>query len=43
MASLAIFSFEIAVLFLGGDSERDLQEKYAFCQESLHLHLHPVT
>lgn len=37
------YTYEIAVLFLGGDSERDLLEKYAFCQESLHLHLHPLT
>jgi len=37
------YTYEIAVLFLGGDSERELQEKYAFCQESLHLHLHPVS
>lgn len=36
------YTYEIAVLFLGGDSEADLQEKYAFCQESLHLHLHPL-
>lgn len=37
------YTYEIAVLFLGGDSERDLLEKYAFCQETLHLHLHPLT
>ena len=37
------YTYEIAVLFLGGDSERELQEKYALCQESLHLHLHPIS
>jgi len=37
------YTYEIAVLFLGGDSESELQEKYAFCQESLHLHLHPLS
>ncbi|HSH40972.1 MAG TPA: hypothetical protein VK973_02475 [Arenicellales bacterium] len=37
------YTYEIAVLFLGGDSERELLEKYTFCQESLHLHLHPVS
>jgi len=37
------YTYEVAVLFLGADSERELQEKYAFCQESLHLHLHPLS
>ena len=37
------YTYEIAVLFLGGDSEGELQEKYARCQESLHLHLHPIS
>jgi biotin carboxylase len=37
------YTYEIAVLFLGGDSESELQEKYAVCQESLHLHLHPIS
>jgi hypothetical protein len=37
------YTYEIAVLFLGGDNELELQEKYAMCQESLHLHLHPVS
>jgi biotin carboxylase len=36
------YSFELASVFLGGDSEDELQRKYRRCQEAMSLHLEPA-
>lgn len=36
------YSYEIAVIFLGGDSETELLSKYAEVQAGIHLQLEPV-
>jgi hypothetical protein len=36
------YSYEIAVIFLGADSETELLQKYADVQQTLSLELDPV-
>jgi hypothetical protein len=36
------YSYELAAIFLGGDSEAELMRKYARCQAAMHLQLEPV-
>ena len=36
------YSYEIAVIFLGGRNQKDLLEKYRRVKEAMHIELEPV-
>jgi hypothetical protein len=36
------YSYEVGVIFLGGDSQKQLLEKYRACRQAIPLQLEPV-